>query len=297
MRRRCYITRPTFVHPVLHQPLVFSLIALEYPTFSYLNPVMTFSIARVAALAVALYGAIQVSAAPTSAHKINLRAGAGVVTKCSVPNTVALTFDDGPYTWTDKLVDLLDENGAKGTFYFNGNNFGCIYDEANANRAKYVYDKGHQVASHTWDHKRLSDLSGDALVAEFSKIDDAIKKITGAVPAFVRPPFGDYDDQVLQVASSRGQIVTNWDFDSGDAAGVSPAESKNQYSKLVASSPGSILTLNHETHESTIEDVIPFAIQQIKAKGFKMVTVAECLGESPYQSTGSPSARDSTWTC
>ncbi|CAE7177118.1 unnamed protein product [Rhizoctonia solani] len=213
---------------------------------------MTFSIARVAALAVALYGVIQVSAAPTSAHKVNLRAGAGVVTKCSVPNTVALTFDDGPYTWTDKLVDLLDENGAKGTFYFNGNNFGCIYDEANANRAKYVYDKGHQVASHTWDHKRLSDLSGDALVAEFSKIDDAIKKITGAVPAFVRPPFGDYDDQVLQVASSRGQIVTNWDFDSGDAAGVSPAESKNQYSQLIASSPGSILTLNHETHESTM---------------------------------------------
>ncbi|KAL5632898.1 hypothetical protein ACGC1H_005747 [Rhizoctonia solani] len=258
---------------------------------------MPFSIVRVAALAVALCGAVQVSAAPVETPRFQPRAGASVVTKCSVPNTVALTFDDGPYTWTNNLVDLLDENDAKGTFFFNGNNFGCIYDEANANRAKYVYDKGHQVASHTWDHKRLSTLSGDELVSEFSKVDDAIKKITGAVPAFMRPPFGDYDDQVLEVAASRGQIVAIWDFDAGDAAGVSPTESKNQYSKLIASGAGSILTLNHETHETTIEDVIPFAIQQIKAKGYKMVTVAECLGEAPYQSTGSPSTRDSTWKC
>ncbi|KAF8693892.1 Polysaccharide deacetylase, partial [Rhizoctonia solani] len=253
---------------------------------------MTFSIARVAALAVALCGAIQVSAAPVEAPRLISRAGASVVTKCSVPNTVALTFDDGPYTWTNELVDLLDENGAKGTFFFNGANFGCIYDDANAKRVKYVYDKGHQVASHTWRHERLSTLSGDELLSEFSKTDDAIKKITGAVPAFVRPPFGDYDDDVLEVAASRGQTVANWDFDSGDAAGVSPSESRSQYNKLIMSGPDSILTLNHETKQPTIEDVIPYAIQQIKAKGYKLVTVAECLGESPYQSTGTPSSRD-----
>ncbi|KAG8679481.1 Carbohydrate esterase 4 protein, partial [Ceratobasidium sp. 423] len=233
-----------------------------------------------------------VSAAPVEAPRFHARAGANLVTKCSVPNTVALTFDDGPYTWTNNLVDLLDQNGAKGTFFFNGNNFGCIYNEANVNRVKYVYDKGHQVASHTWDHKRLSTLTGDQLVAEFSKVDEAIKKITGAVPALMRPPFGDYDDEVLAVAASRGQTVAIWDFDSGDADGVSPTESKNEYNKLIMSSPNSILTLNHETHETTIEDVIPYAIQQIKAKGYKMVTVSECLGLSPYQSTGSPAARD-----
>ncbi|CAE6491102.1 unnamed protein product [Rhizoctonia solani] len=266
---------------------------------------MHFSIARIAALATALCGAIQVSAAPVEAPRFGPRAGANLVTKCSVPNTVALTFDDGPYTWTQNLVDLLDENSAKGTFFFNGNNFGCIYDQANADRVKYVYDKGHQVASHTWNHERLSTLSGDQLVSEFSKTDDAIKKITGAVPAFMRPPFGDYDDDVLEVAASRGQTVAIWDFDSGDTSGTLPAESKNQYNKLIMSSPDSILTLNHETQEpltllkmaTLSDDIIPYAIQQIKAKGYKMVTVAECLGQSPYQSTGSPSARSSSWKC
>ncbi|KAG8759682.1 Carbohydrate esterase 4 protein [Ceratobasidium sp. 423] len=260
---------------------------------------MSFSITRIAALAAALCGAIQVSAAPVEGPRFSARAGANLVTKCSVPNTAALTFDDGPYTWTQNLVHLLDENGAKGTFFFNGDNFGCIYDQENAARVKYVYDKGHQVASHTWGHERLSTLSGDRLVSEFSRTDDAIKKITGAVPALMRswniltkPPFGDYDDDVLEVAASRGQTVAIWDFDSGDAAGTSPAESKNQYNKLIMSSPDNILILNHETHAATIEDVIPYAIQQIKAKGYKMVTVAECLGQSPYQSTGSPAIRD-----
>ncbi|CAE6512097.1 unnamed protein product [Rhizoctonia solani] len=201
-------------------------------------------------------------------------------------------FDDGSYTWTQNLVELLDENGAKGTFFFNGNKFECIYNQENANRVKYVYDKGHQVASHTWGHERLSTLSGDRLVSEFRKTDDTIKRITGAVPAFMRPPFGDYDDDVLKAAASPGQTVAIWDFDSGDAFGTLSAESKSQFNKLIMSSPNSILTLYHETPEATIEDVIPYAIQQIKAKGYKMVTVAECLDQSPYQSTGGTSTPD-----
>jgi hypothetical protein len=52
---------------------------------------MTFSIARVAALAAVFYGAVHVSAAPVEVPRLNVRAGASVVTKCSVPNTVALT--------------------------------------------------------------------------------------------------------------------------------------------------------------------------------------------------------------
>ncbi|KAB5592931.1 hypothetical protein CTheo_3642 [Ceratobasidium theobromae] len=257
---------------------------------------MTFTIARFAVLAASLCGMAQVSAAPIEA-KLGARAPATLITKCSQPNTVALTFDDGPYTWTTNLVDLLEENGVNGTFFFNGNNFGCIYDEANVARVKYVYDKGHQVASHTWAHKNLPDLSGDELLSEFTRIDDAIQKITGAVPAFIRPPYGAYDDEVLEVAGSVGQTVVTWDFDSRDTAGFSPAQSKDLYNQLILSSPDTVLTLNHETHQGTVDEVIPYAIQQFKAKGYRMVTVAECLGATPYQSTGSPSPRDSSWTC
>ncbi|KAF8607827.1 carbohydrate esterase family 4 protein [Ceratobasidium sp. AG-I] len=252
---------------------------------------MSFSIARLAVIAVALFGAINVSAAPVE-HELETRALAQVITKCTKAKTVALTFDDGPYINNKKLVDLLNANGAKGTFFFNGNNYGCIYDSANAARVKYAYDKGHQIASHTWSHAHLKTLSGSALTSEFSKTDTAIKKITGAVPAFMRPPYGEYDDEVRTVAASRGQKVVIWDFDSGDSAGKSAA-----YKSLIAKKPNNILTLNHETYATTVNDVIPDAIKQLKAAGYKLVTVAECLGQSPYKSTGSPAARDSTWKC
>ncbi|CAE7229124.1 unnamed protein product [Rhizoctonia solani] len=213
---------------------------------------MSSSFMRFVAVTAAIFGAVGVLAAPLDTPELTVRAAAKVITKCTKAKTVALTFDDGPYVNTKKLVDLLDKNGAKGTFFFNGNNYGCIYDSNNAGSVKYVYDKGHQVASHTWSHAHLASLSGSALTNEFSKTDTAIKKITGAVPAFMRPPYGEYDDEVLQVAGSRGQTVVIWDFDSGDSTGASATKSKNDYKNLVARNPNTVLTLNHETIATTV---------------------------------------------
>ncbi|KAG8682463.1 Carbohydrate esterase 4 protein [Ceratobasidium sp. 395] len=109
-------------------------------------------LAFAATAATSLLGAL---AAPTN-HTLLHRAAAQVVTKCSKPNTVALTFDDGPYWYVYDISKALVAAGAKGTFFFNGNNFGCIYDADNMKRVKYAYDKGHQVASHTWAHKDLA---------------------------------------------------------------------------------------------------------------------------------------------
>ncbi|KAG9106583.1 Carbohydrate esterase 4 protein, partial [Ceratobasidium sp. 392] len=252
---------------------------------------MVSTLVRLSILATALLGGVL--AAPLDAPKLDGRAGASVITTCTQPKAVALTFDDGPYANTKKLVDLLDANGAKGTWFVNGNNFGCIYDQANADSIKYAYDKGHQIASHTWNHNDLATLTGEALKSEFTQLDTALQKIIGAVPAFMRPPFGSYDDEVTQVAESVGQQVVIWDFDSGDSAKKSASESKTMYSNWIAKNPSNVLTLNHETYETTVNDVMPYAIQQFKAKGYNLVTVAECLGsQTPYQSTGSPSARD-----
>ncbi|KAG9121652.1 Carbohydrate esterase 4 protein [Ceratobasidium sp. 392] len=239
---------------------------------------MVFSVVRFTVLVATLFGAV--SAAPVEDPHIGARAAAAVITHCTQPKTVALTFDDGPYVNTTKLVDLLNKNGAKG-----------------AASVKYAYDQGHQIASHTWSHAHLASLTGAALQLEFNKTNDAIKKITGAAPAFMRPPFGEYNDEVRQVAGSLGQKVVIWDFDSGDSAGKSASQSKTDYKNWLAKNPNSVLTLNHETYATTVNDVIPYAIQQFKAKGYKMVTVAQCMGQSPYKSTGKPSPRDSTWKC
>lgn len=71
-----------------------------------------------------------------------------VITTCSKPGVLALAYDDGPYQLTSELVDILDEAGAKATFFWTGTLYGCIYDGADA--VKKAYESGHQIASHTW---------------------------------------------------------------------------------------------------------------------------------------------------
>ncbi|KAF9017981.1 glycoside hydrolase/deacetylase [Hymenopellis radicata] len=112
--------------------------------------------------------------------------------------------DDGPYIYMNDIIKTLRDADAKATFFFNGSNFDCICNSAAAARVKLAFDNKHQVASHTWRHAHLSQLSEPDLQAEFSRTEDAIKKITGAQVAMTRPPFGEYNPLVLKVAGDRG---------------------------------------------------------------------------------------------
>jgi peptidoglycan/xylan/chitin deacetylase (PgdA/CDA1 family) len=248
-------------------------------------------LALVGAVASSFLGALAV---PLSTSKVP-RQLAQVITKCTVPNTVALTFDDGPYAYMYDISKAIIAAGGKATFFVNGNNYGCIYDADNVKRIKYLHSKGHQLASHTWGHKDLATLTWDQVHDEMWRVEEALQRITGLTPAFMRPPFGSYNDNVLAASAVRGQKVAIWDFDSGDSTGATPAQSKQKYTDIANQRPSTILTLNHETYERTAHEVIPHAISVLQAKGYKFVTLAECLGEQPYQSVGTPAT--GSWTC
>jgi len=220
---------------------------------------------------------------------------AQVITKCSVANTAAITFDDGPYEYIYDISKTLIAAGAKGSFFWNGNNYGCIYTAENIKRVKYAYSKGHMVASHTWAHKNLSTLNSDEINSEMGRVEEALERIVGVKPAFIRPPYGSYNDLVRQVAKARGQKLVMWDFDSGDSTGYNASQSNGAYDQLAKKHPSTILALGHETYEQTAHVVLPHAIKVLKAKGYKLVTLADCLGMKPYQSTTTP--QNGTWTC
>jgi len=224
---------------------------------------------------------------------------ARVISSCTVPNTVALTFDDGPYIWLQNISDTLTAAGAKGTFFFNGNNWDCIYDPDVVPRVLYAFNQGHQLCSHTWSHPDLTTLSWDQINNQMWLIEEALQKITGTYPAFLRPPYGNYNDLVLQAGAVRNQTIIMWDFDSGDSTGSTPAQSQAAYDAFIATQPrpSTLLALNHETYITTVQEVLPYAIQKLQAAGYNLVTLAECLNMPPYQSVQAPGVRDSTWTC
>ncbi|KAJ7173942.1 carbohydrate esterase family 4 protein [Mycena crocata] len=222
---------------------------------------------------------------------------AKVYGSCVVPNTVALTFDDGPYIWQGIITDTLNKYGAKGTFFVNGNNYDCIYHADVVDRLRYTYEAGHQICSHTWSHPNLKKQNESQITEEIQKLDIALNKTLGISTPWLRPPYGNYNTLVRQTAFTQNKRLVIWDFDSGDSVGKSYQESETDYNATIAQHPNTLLALNHETKEDTAKIMVEDVIVWFQAAGYKLVTLAECLGEEAYLSVGSYGTRDSTWKC
>lgn len=220
-----------------------------------------------------------------------------VITRCSQSGTVAITFDDGPYDYTNTIVQQFNAVGGRVTFFVNGNNWDCIYNRATA--LKNAYNSGHQIGSHTWSHPFLTSLTDAQIRTEMTKLDTALKKILGVAPTFMRPPFGDYNSRVNTVLSGAGfRYNVMWDIDSGDSQGVSVANQKARYNGASTTAPH--IFLQHETFKSTAQEMVPFIISWAKGRGLRMVTVGECLGVAKtnwYRSRVTPETPNSSWVC
>ena len=135
---------------------------------------------------------------------------------CSVPNTVAITFDDGPCAYTGAILDVLAAHNASATFILNGNNWGCIYDANKAALVQRMVAEGHQVAHHSWSHPLLTNISLADVAGQITLLDDALLRIVGLVPAFMRPPYGATNANVTQVMAAANKTIALWDLDSHD---------------------------------------------------------------------------------
>ncbi|KAJ5708767.1 hypothetical protein N7488_008568 [Penicillium malachiteum] len=114
---------------------------------------------------------------------------------CTVPGTVALTFDDGPYTNTSHLLDILKKRNVKATFFVTSVSRGKhAFDEKNTEYGQdlqRMYADGHQIGSHSWSHENLSNLTGEERVQEIVKNEMAFRNLFGFFPTYMRPPYGD----------------------------------------------------------------------------------------------------------
>ncbi|KAJ7470818.1 carbohydrate esterase family 4 protein [Mycena latifolia] len=220
-----------------------------------------------------------------------------VYTACKVPNTVALTFDDGPYKYMAEISDLLTNKSAKGTFFVNGYNYDCIYSKKVAERLQYVYSRGNQICSHTWSHADLTDLNSTQIADELTKIDVALMNILGITSPFLRPPYGSYDDLVRRVAFQQNKSLILWDFDSQDSLNATVQQSQGYYDDVINSTVSTLLALNHETEKTTAQVLVEYAIDKLQDANHTLVTVAECLGLDPYSFVGPLGQRDDSWFC
>ncbi|PPQ63755.1 hypothetical protein CVT24_004264 [Panaeolus cyanescens] len=220
-----------------------------------------------------------------------------LVTGCTVSGTVAVTFDDGPYQWTSALIDSLNAANVKATFFMVGKLYGCIYDYASV--VQKAHNSGHQIASHTWEHKDLTSLSTADQQSQMTRLETAFKKILGIKPKWVRPPMGAQNSQVLSNLGNMGYKIVTWNFDSQDWNGASVSSSQQRFNAL--GNDPKIIPLEHDALQSTAQQLGPWLITWAKQRNLKMVTLSECLGEpipgGQYTNVGGATPRDSSWVC
>ncbi len=190
---------------------------------------------------------------------------------CAAVKCVALTFDDGPTPYTDRLLEVLDDAGAKATFFLVGNKV-----SANPAGAKRISEAGMEIGNHTWEHPNMTTIPAAEVPLQFSRANAAIAAATGQTPTIWRPPGGLTDDAVNAVAARDGLAGILWDVIPFDWINDSDTAA-TRYMLMTQIKPGSVVLL-HDSYSSTVDLIFQF-IPVLEANGYHLVTVSELLGE------------------
>jgi peptidoglycan/xylan/chitin deacetylase (PgdA/CDA1 family) len=142
--------------------------------------------------------------------------GAGIY-HCNDPNTVAMTFDDGPYIFTETILDILDQYDAKATFFITGNNMGKgQMDDVTTGYPQLLqrmHKSGHQIASHTWSHQNLTNMTTQQKEDQMIFNEMAFRNVLGFFPTYMRPPYSECDNATQDLLLNLGYHVTYYNID------------------------------------------------------------------------------------
>jgi peptidoglycan N-acetylglucosamine deacetylase A, putative len=182
---------------------------------------------------------------------------------------IALTFDDGPGPYTAHLLDILDQYGAKATFFLIGSKV-----SGQASVVRSIQARGHQLGNHSWSHPELPKLSVNQIAGEIDRTNEAIRQATGVKPTILRPPYGAVNGAVLEQLRARGMSSILWSVDTRDWA---DRNSQIVCSRAVAGArPGAII-LMHDIHQTSV-NAVPCILSSLKQQGYSFVTVQGLLG-------------------
>lgn len=189
-------------------------------------------------------------------------------------NKVAVTFD---VAWensnTDELIEILDEYGAKATFFITGD-----WCDRCAEDVKKFADAGHEIENHSDKHPHVEGINVNDLINDTRECSRKIEMITGRKPTYYRAPYGEYDDSLLTTLDGMGLKTIQWDVDSVDWN--KPTAEQITKKVLDNTKSGSILLFHNDLQNTT--DALPDILKGLKEKGFEFVTIDELVLHENY---------------
>ena len=179
---------------------------------------------------------------------------------------MALTFDDGPSHVTGRILDALENAGAKATFFVTGKRVASYEREL-----KRMVAGGFQIGNHTWDHDFLRDDREEEFRRSLSQTNDAIHSACGVTPTIMRPPGGVCSDYALSVLREMGFAAVFWNVDPRD---WETRDAQSTVEHVLEWAKDGRIVIMHDLYESTadaVEDLVPMLV----SRGYELLTVDE----------------------
>ena len=188
----------------------------------------------------------------------------------------ALSFDAA---WgnedTQELLTILDQYDVKATFFMTGQWISKYPDDVKA-----ILDAGHDLGNHSNSHPNMSDLSTAEMKEEIMTTHEKVKELTGYEMTLFRPPYGDYNDAVVNAVKECGYYCIQWDVDSLDWKnyGVDPLIQTVCNHKNLKN--GSIV-LMHNGGKYTA-DALESVITGLQSQGYELVPISQLIIKENY---------------
>lgn len=182
---------------------------------------------------------------------------------------VALTFDDGPSgRFTRKLLDGLEERGAKATFFL------CGYRmEQYPDLTQRIWQDGHEIGLHGYSHRCFGNMCRGDVLRELEKTMALVPE--GCPVSFLRSPGGICGKCVQEAAGEMDLAELYWSVDPKDWA----TDDAGAIEKAVTSKvrDGDVILL-HDMSDSSVEAALAI-VDELQARGFRFVTASQLARE------------------
>ena len=185
---------------------------------------------------------------------------------------IALSFDDGPHPkLTPVILDILAEYGIKATFFMVGENVQYYTEAAHA-----VADAGHEIANHTYSHRKFGKMTEHEMVEEISSCEAVLSSVAQSPVHFIRPPEGQMTETMRRVAGDMDYRIILWDVDTRDWAHTPPEEICHHILDTVQA--GDIILMHDFIgHDSPTPAALRLVLPELISRGYRFVTVGELV--------------------
>lgn len=204
---------------------------------------------------------------PTKDVKSNVASPWHAVEVYEVPTgSVALTFDDGPSAYTEKILSVLKQNHVVASFFFVGNRV-SMWPTA----VRDVAASGCLIGDHSETHPEFTNLTAAQQMAQIENGAKSIESVDGQKPiTLFRPPYGAFNDTTFDVLSSMHMNMALWNRDPRDWDDKTPAQIERA---VIQEHPSGGVIDMHE--KAATLAALPTIIRSLQEDGLKFVTMPD----------------------